>query len=97
MHYGFIEAFSSCREDGCLKEHLLSILRRIRHLIAAWRNDYLSPTVQEPKRSQSTGFPQPVSKRPNPEQNQLLNEGTINKKGSGSLAFRPLPVHLQPT
>lgn len=97
MQDGFIEAFSGCREDGCLKVHLFSILRLIRHLIAAWRNDYLSPIVQEPKPSQSTGLPQPVSKRPNPEQNQLLNESTIDKKGSGSLAFRPLPVHLQPT
>jgi hypothetical protein len=55
---------------------------------------HLSPTVQEPKRSQSTGRPQPVSNRPNPEQSQLLNEDTIDKKGSRSLAFRPLPVHL---
>lgn len=61
------------------------------------RRLHLSPTVQEPKRSQFTGLPQSVSKRPNPEQSQLLNEDTIDKKGSGSLAFRPLPVHLQPT
>lgn len=42
MQDGFIEAFSGCREDGCIKEHLFSVLLRIRHLMAAWRNDYFT-------------------------------------------------------
>jgi putative transposase len=40
MQNGFVESFNGRLRDECLNEHLFSILRHARHLIAAWRDDY---------------------------------------------------------
>lgn len=35
-----VEIFNCRLRDECLKEHLFSSLRHVRHLVAGWRRDY---------------------------------------------------------
>lgn len=41
MQNGFVESFNGHLRDVCLNEHLYLSMRHARHLISAWRDDFI--------------------------------------------------------